>query len=345
MKENSCSYFCYRRGNEWPPKDSQYTPSTEGWIKLNKRRFHQMDYVQESSSKRYEAYMQCVYSALIVKNFTEYGWAVTKAPKGIVDKLQKRLHKGVADEKVRTESHNDCVETDNRPFFLKDDEMNTEILNALLPFHEAWSGVELIPNNAYGLRVYRNETNLNMHLDKRETHVISSILHVDHGLNDEPWPLVIEDFHGNTNEVILEPGDMLFYESSKLVHGRPTIMNGEYYSSLFSHYYPKNWAETLENIVLDTHYSIGGLDVWREAKEKIEGEDNIDELTFVGLSLKEPNCKDSWCGLQNSIKWDNISPNYGEIISGDGIVRKLHNIPPQEFFETESSAASTKDEL
>lgn len=96
---------------------------------------------------------------------------------------------------------------------------------------------------------------------------------------------------------------------------------------------------------MDTHYSNGGLDVWREAKEKIEGEDNIDELTFVGLSLKEPNCKDSWCGLQNSIKRDNISPNYGEIISGDGIVRKLHNIPPQEFFETESSTASTKDEL
>lgn len=53
-----------------------------------------MDYVQESSSKRYEAYTQCVYSALTVKNFTEYGWAVTKAPKGIVDKLQKRLYEG-----------------------------------------------------------------------------------------------------------------------------------------------------------------------------------------------------------------------------------------------------------
>lgn len=68
----------------------------------------------------------------------------------------------VANEKVRTESQIDCVETDNRPFFLKDDEMNTEILNTLLPFHEAWSGVELVPNNACGLRVYRNETNLNM---------------------------------------------------------------------------------------------------------------------------------------------------------------------------------------
>ncbi len=114
---------------------------------------------------------------------------------------------------------------------------------ALQPFHEEWSGVPLVPANAYGLRIYRNGSHLNMHVDKCESHIISSILHVDHD-NDpdsEPWPIVIEDFQGNTNEVYLESGDMLFYESSKCVHGRPRRFTGKWYSSIFLHYYPADW--------------------------------------------------------------------------------------------------------
>ena len=55
----------------------------------------------------------------------------------------------------------------------------------------------------YGLRVYQNESNLLMHVDKVEDHVISSIFHVDHAYDDdaEPWPIVIEAFDGTTHEV------------------------------------------------------------------------------------------------------------------------------------------------
>ena len=112
------------------------------------------------------------------------------------------------------------IEGEDRPFFINQRDLNIKILNELLPLHEAWSGVQLTPNNAYGLRVYRNGSHLNMHVDKTNTHIISSILHVDHDADGEPWPIVIEDFQGNTNEVFLESGDMLFYESSKCLHGR-----------------------------------------------------------------------------------------------------------------------------
>jgi hypothetical protein len=117
------------------------------------------------------------------------------------------------------------------------------VLKELKPFHEAWTGLNLVGNNAYGLRVYRNESYLNMHVDKSETHIISCILHVDHDDDpeSEPWPIVIEDFQGNTNEVHLESGDMLFYESSKALHGRPRAFKGKWYSSLFVHYYPQDW--------------------------------------------------------------------------------------------------------
>jgi len=59
------------------------------------------------------------------------------------------------------------------------------------------------------MRVYRDGADLIMHLEKSETHMISGILHVRHDDDMESWPLVIEDFQGNTNEVHLEPGGYL----------------------------------------------------------------------------------------------------------------------------------------
>ena len=329
-----------RRGHTWPPQD--YTPNTPGWKKLNDRRFHQISQL-EGRDSRYQAYMQSVWSALIAKNFTEYGWGVTRAPQAVIDKLKKRLSDGMKNEIYDLERKIDVVEADSPSLFLRDQGMNRQILEDMLPLHEAWSGVELVPNNAYGLRVYRNGTNLNMHLDKKETHVISSILHVDHGENDDPWPIVIEDFHGHTNEVFLESGDMLFYESSKLVHGRPKKMKGEFYSSLFSHYYPKEDWNTNE-LELDVHYRVPEHDVWAFPREK--NDNHIDNLVFVGLSVKEPDCENAWCGLKDTIKWNGPAPGYGKVLSGNGIITALDPIPAEDSFgENQDEVIETEDEL
>jgi len=319
----------HRRGHTWPPKPEDYTPNTPGWRALNERRFRQLSYMDTDSGKRYQGYVITVHSALTSQNFTEYGWGVTKAPQAIVEKLVQRLRSGLAQQEKKLEHTIMCVETESlAPYFLYDDVMNAEILKEMLPLHEAWSGVELVPNNAYGLRVYRNGTNLNMHLDKSSTHIISSILHVGHGENDEPWSLVIEDFHGNTNEVFLESGDLLFYESSKLMHGRPKKMNGEYYSSLFSHYYPKAWDPVVtENNI---HYRIP--EDWDVVAKKAEGDDTED-LVMIETSMKEPQCQDSWCGLKNTIQWFGPSPGYGKVLTGGGKIEVLSNIPPEESFE------------
>jgi hypothetical protein len=338
LNENERIEEYYRRGNTWPPAENDFKPPTKGWKQLNKRRFKQLEYLEDNNRKRYEGYMQSVYSALISKNFTEYGWGVTRAPQAVIDKLKKRLNDGMKNDKYDFEHETDVIETESRPLFFRDQVMNREIVEEMLPLHEAWSGVELVPNNAYGLRVYRNDTNLNMHLDKKETHVISSILHVDHGENDDPWPIVIEDFHGNTNEVFLESGDMLFYESSKLVHGRPKKMNGEYYSSLFSHYYPKDWDP--KKVEEDVHFRIPGH--WSVAPT--EDDANTDKLIMVDTSMKEPDCENAWCGLKDTIKWYGPGPGYGKVLSGLGIVKNLVGIPPQESFEKHVQDVDTDDD-
>ena len=36
-----------------------------------------------------------------------------------------------------------------------------------------------------------------MHVDKSQTHIVSFILHIDSSEDAEPWPILIEDFHGS----------------------------------------------------------------------------------------------------------------------------------------------------
>jgi hypothetical protein len=162
---------------------------------------------------------------------------------------------------------------------------------------ETWVGIPITPSAAYGFRLYQNNSQLAMHVDKLRTHVISFILHIDSSEDAEPWPIVIEDYHGRTHEVTLTPGDMLFYESCKCFHGRPRRFRGSWYTSVFVHYYPsEGWAETMHDS--EVHYSIPS--VWTQAPPP---QKEHERLQMMGTGMIEPDCDDDWCGLKDSIKW------------------------------------------
>ena len=69
-------------------------------------------------------------------------------------------------------------------------------------------------------RKYTNGSVLRMHVDTVNTHVVSAIINVDQDV-DEDWPLLILDHDDNEHTLIMKPGDMVLYESAKLLHGRP----------------------------------------------------------------------------------------------------------------------------
>lgn len=125
----------------------------------------------------------------------------------------------------------------------------------MLPYHEEWvGGMKLKPTSAYGIRLYQNSTTLACHFDKIQTHVISSIVHIDHEYDEEsqPWPIEIEDHDGNLHSVVLERGQTLFYESSNHLHCRMTKFRGKYYGSIFLHYQPVDpaiWDYNQEMII------------------------------------------------------------------------------------------------
>lgn len=150
--------------------------------------------------------------------------------------------------------------------------------------------------------------------------------HVDHSEDSDPWPIVIEGFDGSTNEVVLESGDLLFYEvsfswffethsppaqfnatyiliysliifqSSKCIHGRPRRFKGSWYSSIFVHYFPVGWNH--EERELETHYAIPSH--WDKA---LEPDPSLVALKMLGTSMTEPECPNGWCATVNSTKW------------------------------------------
>ena len=111
----------------------------------------------------------------------------------------------------------------------------------LKPMLEEWiagagGNVELSRNTVtYGIRRYLNGSHLLLHVDRLPTHIISAILQIDQKV-DEPWPLTIFDRQGNKQKVYLNPGEMLFYESAKLPHGRQFPLKGAYYDNAFIHF-------------------------------------------------------------------------------------------------------------
>jgi hypothetical protein len=128
----------------------------------------------------------------------------------------------------------------------------------------------------------------------------------------EPWPIYIEDFHGRTHEVILTPGDMLFYESSKCFHGRPKKFNGSWYSSVFVHYFPTHgWAE--QDHALEAHYAVPPH--WRSglaantptgsASHQQDGSSKMSypQLTMFGTGMAELECPNEWCRTQDTVQW------------------------------------------
>ena len=76
---------------------------------------------------------------------------------------------------------------------------------------------------------YTNGSVLQQHVDMFDTHVISVIMHIGHSPDEAgaKWPLVILNSTGGWSEVYLKNGEMVFYESARMIHGRPHPFVGE----------------------------------------------------------------------------------------------------------------------
>lgn len=124
-------------------------------------------------------------------------------------------------------------------------EMKLVYQSRLRDLVEEWAGVPVEQTVMYGLRQYTQGARLLTHVDRHATHAVSLIVNIAQGNLTEPWPVEVQDHKDRLHEVIMEPGDVVYYESAKCLHGRNRPMMGPnaYYVNMFTHYRPVNDPE------------------------------------------------------------------------------------------------------
>ena len=177
---------------------------------------------------------------------TENGFKLSKCPPKMWSLIQECY--GLLKDKP-TEENFDGKETyvpgntslldfDNLPT------VKTILHEELLPIHEEFCGRKLNPSFIYGIRSYEKGSSLKEHVDRVETHHISSIIIVDKDLTcgcqnkkyADDWPLDIQGHDGEWYKIYAQPGDMILYESAVCEHARKEPFGGKYFRNFYVHY-------------------------------------------------------------------------------------------------------------
>lgn len=103
---------------------------------------------------------------------------------------------------------------------------------------QEWVGVEIEQTDLYGVRQYEAGARLLTHVDRITTHAVSLIVNIAQGDLTSPWTVEVYDHADRLHQVVMEPGDIVYYESAKALHGRNTPLEGGYYANIFTHYRP-----------------------------------------------------------------------------------------------------------
>lgn len=193
----------------------------------------------------------------IIINHTPLGFKKLNVPKKLFDTIQTWYKKNKKNEDYEDydKSLQEFIFTPNgipdkcpaKMCHLPSD-IKKQIENELLVMLEEWAGDYLEWTSIYGIRNYQRDAILKMHTDKYDTHIVSFIINVHQDV-DEDWPLRIEDHYGKPHDVILKPGDMLFYESLRCMHGRPTPFKGTNFANIFGHTRSLTYKKEVEKII------------------------------------------------------------------------------------------------
>ena len=192
---------------------------------------------------------------LMMPNFTQTGFKKMKIPTAAYTLLtdfywqNQYLAANEVDSTVETINY-DKVMARLVPLT---DEIKGKLSSIIKPILEEWSQSPLEFSYLYGIREYYHGNVLRMHLDKPNTHIISAILqvHQDLGEEGEDWELEVINWDGNREYVVLKSGEMLIYESAKLIHGRPKPLKGNVFANAFLHYRPQVWSNYYyENFII-----------------------------------------------------------------------------------------------
>ncbi len=176
-----------------------------------------------------------------IPNYTVAGFQKDTLPKPLFDRLWNFYQRNFKSQEEETAAKdfidNTGVSAKSSSMIELPQPLQEDIHCCLKPVLEIWSGIKLKPTYVYGIRIYHNGTALKQHRDRIGTHIISAIINIDQDVNED-WPLYIEDNYYRQNKVIMKPGDIVYYEGGRLLHGRPEPLDGKLFANIFCHFKP-----------------------------------------------------------------------------------------------------------
>ena len=222
--------------------------------------------ILDESESIHRFHLQISYYFLLCQNqvkrlprFTDKGYKKTKIPEQLYTDL-KHFYFSRGDLRQNETSNSVAINLkDTVCTLVKLDEMMVKYTaEFLLPIVQEWSNCSLVKTMIFGVREYYKRNILRRHVDRIDTHVISVILQIHKELDGaEDWPLEIVGMDGLVRQIYLEPGDMLLYESTTLIHGRPTPFQGKVYANIFAHFKPPTWEWNIkENMMIHKEQTI-----------------------------------------------------------------------------------------
>lgn len=91
-------------------------------------------------------------------------------------------------------------------------------------------------------------------------------VNVDQQGMEEPWVLEVYGHDGQATNITMEVGDMVFYESHSVIHGRPFPLQGDLYANVFVHFEPSDTSLYNPKVGLPPYIIPGSIweASWRE---------------------------------------------------------------------------------
>ena len=174
----------------------------------------------------------------LLPNLTHNGFKKEVLDQNLFAKIQEFYNKNrdkAETEVVKGFIHNSEDQEPVSSLVELDAQLKNEVHSYLKPLLEEWCSTKLEATYVYGIRVYEEDAILKEHRDRETTHIVSAIINVDQNV-DVDWPLVIEDHHYRKHKINLSPGEVIFYEGARLLHGRPQPLQGTEYANIFCHF-------------------------------------------------------------------------------------------------------------
>jgi prolyl 4-hydroxylase len=118
----------------------------------------------------------------------------------------------------------------------KDKVMREAVVESTRERLEAWTGEKLrLASAPSNIRVYSSGAVVSMHVKKLPGVVFSALINVAQDLK-EPWPLQLISRDGETQQILLLPGEMVLIDTSSVIQGFPVPLKGKSMANMVVHF-------------------------------------------------------------------------------------------------------------